>query len=56
MTFASIGFQTRHQQTRRERFFIGIDHGGEASPDETTNCKFRYLNKENGIGNTIFLL
>ena len=119
MTFTSIGFQTHHKQTRRERFlsemeavvpwrelcsliephypsgqrgrppigiermlriyflqqwfnmsdpqaedclydseamrkFVGIDLGVEASPDETTICKFRHLIEEKGIGKQIF--
>ena len=36
------------------RKFVGIDLGLEASPDETTICKFRHLIEEKGIGKQIF--
>jgi IS5 family transposase len=36
------------------RKFVGIDLGVEASPDETTICKFRHLIEEKGIGKQIF--
>ena len=36
------------------RKFVGIDLGAEASPDETTICKFRHLIEEKGIGKQIF--
>ncbi len=30
------------------RKFVGIDLGAEASPDETTICKFRHLTEDKG--------
>jgi IS5 family transposase len=36
------------------RKLVGIDLGAEASPDETTICKFRHLIEEKGMAKKIF--
>jgi IS5 family transposase len=36
------------------RRFVGIDHGYEPVPDETTVCRFRHLLEEHVVGRRLF--